>query len=75
MAQEADTGALDALGKARGRPPAEPVERENARLRAKVAKLEVEAETSRQVIEVQGKLTALLERLATGGATDEDQAR
>jgi hypothetical protein len=45
------------------------VERENARLRARVAKLEAEAETSRRVIEVQGKLSALLEQLATGGAT------
>lgn len=73
--KQADKGALDALGKTRGRPPADPVERENARLRAKVAKLEAEAETSRRVIEVQGKLSALLEQLATGGATDEDQAR
>lgn len=73
--KQADKGALDALGKTRGRPPADPVERENARLRAKVAKLEAEAETSRRVIEVQGKLSALLEQLATGGATDGDQAR
>jgi len=27
------------------------------------------------VIEVQGKLSALLEQLATGGATDEDRAK
>lgn len=73
--KQAGKGALEALGKTRGRPPADPVERENARLRAEVAKLRAEAETSRRVIEVQGKLSALLEQLAIGGATDEDQAR
>jgi transposase len=73
--KQRDKGALEALGKAKGRPPADPVERENARLRAEIAKLQAEVETSRRVIEVQGKLSALLEQLATGGATDEDRAR
>ena len=66
---------MEALGKSKGRPPADPVERENARLRAEIAKLQTELETSRRVIEVQGKLSALLEQLATGGATEEDRAR
>lgn len=73
--KQRDKGALEALGKARGRPPADPVERDNARLRTQVAKLQAELETSRRVIEVQGKLSALLEQLATGGATDEDRAK
>ncbi len=73
--KQRDKGALEALGKTKGRPPADPVERENARLRAEVAKLQAEVETSRRVIEVQGKLSALLEQLATGGATDEGRAR
>lgn len=73
--KQRDKGALEALGKSRGRPPADPVERENARLKAQVAKLEAELDTSRRVIEVQGKLSALLEQLATGGATDEGQAK
>jgi transposase-like protein len=73
--KQRDKGALEALGKTRGRPPADPVERENARLQAEVAKLRSELETSRRVIEVQGKLSALLEQLATGGATDEDRAK
>ena len=72
--KQRDKGALEALGKARGRPPADPVERENARLHARVARLEAELDTSRRVIEVQGKLSALLEQLATGGAIDEDRA-
>ena len=73
--KQRDKGALEALGKTRGRPPADPVERENARLRAEIAKLQAELDTSRRVIEVQGKLSALLEQLATGGATDEDRAK
>jgi transposase len=73
--KQASQGALDALGKTRGRPPADPVERENARLKAQVANLEAELDTSRRVIEVQGKLSALLEQLATGSATDEGPAK
>jgi transposase len=73
--QQRDRGAMEALGKTRGRPPADPIERENARLRAQVAKLQAKLDTSERVIEVQGKLSALLEQLATGGATDEDRAK
>jgi transposase-like protein len=73
--KQASKGALAALGKPKGRPPADPVERANARLQAEVARLQAELETSRRVIEVQGKLSALLELLATGGASDEDRAR
>ena len=73
--KQRDKGALEALGKAKGRPPADPVERENARLREKVPKLESELDTSRRVIEVQGKLSALLEQLATGSATHEGPTR
>ena len=73
--KQRDKGALEALGKTRGRPPADPVERENARLKAQVARLQGELDTSRRVIEVQGKLSALLEQLATGGATDEGLAK
>ncbi len=73
--KQRDKGGLEALGKTRGRLPADPVERDNARLRAQVAKLQAELDTSRRVIEVQGKLSALLEQLATGGATDENRAK
>ena len=66
---------MQALGKTRGRPPVNPVEGENVRLRAEVAKLQAEVQTSRRVIEVRGKLSALLEQLATGGASDEVRAR
>lgn len=60
-----DQGALQALAKPAGRPPADPVERDNARLRARVARLEADLDKARRVIEVQGKLSALLGQLAT----------
>jgi transposase-like protein len=66
--KQRDRGALQALGKPQGRPPVDPVERENARLRRRVAQLESELGKARKDIEVQGKLSALLEQLATDSA-------
>ena len=63
--QQRDQGALRALAQPVGRPPADPVDREAARLRARVARLEADLDKARKVIEVQGKLSALLEQLAT----------
>ena len=60
-----DQGALQALAKPAGRPPADPVDRENARLRQRVERLEADLDKARRVIEVQGKLSALLGQLAT----------
>ena len=60
-----DQGALQALAKPAGRPQADPVDRENARLRKDNERLRVELDRARRVIEVQGKLSALLEQLAT----------
>jgi transposase-like protein len=59
-----DVGALAGLAATRGRPPADPVERDNARLRERNTRLEVELDTARRVIEVQGKVSALLEDLS-----------
>ena len=66
--KQRDRGALQALGTPSGRPPADPVERENARLRRRVEQLAGELGKARRVIEVQGKLSALLEQLATDSA-------
>ena len=44
---------------------ADPVDRENVRLRKDNERLRVELDRARRVIEVQGKLSALLEQLAT----------
>ena len=59
-----DAGALAGLAATRGRPPADPVERDNERLRAVNAGLEADLDTARRVIEVQGKVSALLEDLS-----------
>ena len=67
--KQRDRGALQALAAKPGRPPVDPVERENTRLRQRVDRLEGELDKSRKVIEVQGKLSALLEELATDSAT------
>ena len=66
--KQRDRGALAALAAKPGRQPVDPVERENARLRQRVDRLEEEVGTARRVIEVQGKLSALLEELATDSA-------
>lgn len=66
--KQRDRGALEALASKPGRPPVDPVERENARLRQRVERLEVDLDRARKVIEVQGKLSALLEELATDSA-------
>lgn len=60
-----DQGALQALAAPAGRPLADPVDRENARLRARVVRLEADLDKARRVIDVQGKLSALLGQLAT----------
>lgn len=61
-----DRGAREALAKPAGRPAADPRDRENTRLRKEVERLTAELEKTRKVIEVQGKLSALLGQLATG---------
>jgi len=66
--KQRDKGALEALAAKPGRAPVDPVERDNARLRQRVGRLEEELGTAHRVIEVQGKLSALLEELATDSA-------
>jgi transposase len=64
-----DQGALAALSKAAGRPAADSKDRENAKLRKEVERLAAELDKARKVIEVQGKLSALLGQLATDSPT------
>ena len=66
--KQRDEGALQALSTASGRPPTDPREHELARLRRENARLQADLATARRVIEVQGKLSALLEQFATGSA-------
>lgn len=70
-----DKGALAALAGAPGRPPVDPLERENARLQRENERLHDELVTARRVIEVQGKLSALLEQLATSSAAPTGETR
>ena len=63
--KQRDRGALSELAKPSGRPAADPAERELARLKRENERLAGELDKARKVIEVQGKLSALLEQLAT----------
>jgi transposase len=67
--QQRDAGAREALAKPAGRPAADPTERENAKLRKENERLAAELEKAQKVIEVQGKLSALLGQLATDSPT------
>lgn len=64
-----DQGAFAALTKPAGRPAADPKDREIAKLRKENERIAAELEKTRKVIEVQGKLSALLGQLATDSPT------
>jgi transposase-like protein len=67
--KQRDAGALQALERPRGRPKPNPLEAENARLRRRAERAEVELSKARRVIEVQGNVSALLgELLESKGA-------
>ena len=70
--KQRDRGAIEALAGKPGRPPLDPVERENTRLRHRVERLEDDLSRARTVIEVQGKVSALLEELVTDSAEIND---
>lgn len=67
-----DDGALAGLSKPKGRPPADDRDKELEKLRAKNERLEKELAKAQFVIDVQGKLAALLEKLSEG-APDENR--
>jgi transposase len=66
-----DAGAMTELGKPACRQPADPKDKEIARLRARLAKVEGQLDKANKVIEIQGKLSALLDQLATDNAETE----
>jgi transposase len=68
--KQRDRGALQALAKPAGRQPTDPRDREVDRLRKQNQRLASELDKARKVIEVQGKLSALLEQLATDSAPE-----
>lgn len=61
--RQRERGALEALERPRGRPKADPRERELADLRRRAERAEAELVKARKVIEVQGKVSALLDDL------------
>jgi transposase len=71
--KQRDQGALTALAQKPGRPPADPRDREVARLRKEKERLEGELDKARKVNEIQVKLSALLEGLAAEGAQGEGE--
>ncbi|MCK2212379.1 hypothetical protein MF672_000980 [Actinomadura sp. ATCC 31491] len=64
-----DHGAEQALARPVGRPKADPRDKKIDALQAEVERLRAELGKTRQVIEVQGKLFALLDQLATSSET------
>ncbi|WP_298228182.1 hypothetical protein [Gryllotalpicola sp.] len=71
--EQRDRGALEALARPAGAPPASAVEKEAARLRRENARLSADLEKARQVIEIQGKLSALLEQFSTDSSTNKPE--
>ena len=67
-------GGEASLDIARGRKP-NPMAKELAALRRENERLERELSKSRKVIEIQGKLSALLEELNLGSAEEDEQSR
>lgn len=63
--KQRDAGASEALDRPVGRPKTDPRDRRIAALEAEKQKLSGELEKAQQVIEVQSKLSTLLDQLAT----------
>jgi hypothetical protein len=70
-----DAGALEALGRLRGRTPPNPLTGEVERLQRRAQRLEAELERARRVIVVQGTRSALLEGLLAESAQDTPEQR
>lgn len=69
--RQRDRGAEQALSRPSGRQATDPRDKEIARLKKDNQRLTSELDKARKVIEVQGKLSALLEQFATDSARDE----
>jgi len=63
--KQRDRGGLSALAKPSGRPRADARDREIVRLRKDKERLEGQLDKAQKVIEIQGKLSALLDQIAT----------
>lgn len=68
--KQAAAGAVEGLAKKRGRPGPSAKDRKIAELEAENERLRRKLETSEKVIEVQGKVSALLEHLSESADTE-----
>ena len=73
--RQRDRGALEGLSAKKGRPPVDARDREIARLTAERDRLAGELARTRRVVEVQGKLSALLEDLSAESANNDTGRR
>ena len=70
--KQREKGALQALGRPRGRKPTDRRDQEIVELHRRLERSEAELAKARKVIEIQGNLSALLEQmLDTGGVSTE----
>ncbi len=70
-----DAGALRALERPRGRKPADPRDAEVARLRRRAERAEAELAKTKLIIEVQGKVSALLDAISESAEPGSDSTR
>jgi len=73
--RQRDQGAEAALARPAGRQKADPRDHEIVRLKREVERLGNELDKSRQVVEIQKKLSALLEQLATDSTAENGEPR
>jgi transposase-like protein len=73
--EQRDKGGDAALARPAGRQKTDPKDREIARLKREKERLERELDTSKQVIEIQAKLSALLETLASTSTAESSEKK
>ena len=66
--KQRERGALEAMSNRRPGRKSDPVAAENARLRQRVGELEAELATAAELIEAQGKVSALLQQISRRSA-------
>lgn len=71
--EQRDTAVQAALGRGPGRAKSDPLNRENTRLQRENERLAAELAKARAVIEVQGKVSALLDLLATNSPQNDSE--
>ena len=71
--RQRDEGAREALARPAGRQKADPRDREITTLKREVERLESELDKSRRVVEIQAKLSALLETLASNSTAESSE--